>query len=302
MARAMPNRDTKFSAGVCCLAALFAVLPGSGDAQDSGHVLAVSKAHKLQVVADGGGAWCAPLLRLRMIVAPDSPDFGNRAAETRILGLLGRPITAACPQATVAFLDIVEGSTAVASYTANAPGGWNFTVVPSQAPPAQAIAPSAAAPDQETAARGQEMEASKARSISLLASQTVSIRLANMISSGAINYSARLDDMRDARGNALIAGQPVTVDLLIQAGGDGRDKIATKWPGLLQITVPGNQPALQSGGWYLVEGALSVPDADSISTADVEAASVYACTQPECADAADASKIVDHKIATGAFP
>ena len=139
------------------LAAALITAPVPATALESGHVVALSKARKLRVVADGGAQWCGPHLQLRMIVDADSPDLGNRAREARIMGLLKKPIAASCPQATDASLDLVEGTTPAASFAANAESGWVFAAVaPSSqsssqpaisgdAPPVQTVMPPAPA-------------------------------------------------------------------------------------------------------------------------------------------------------------
>ena len=139
--------------------------------------------------------------------------------------------------------------------------------------------------------------AQRQEDITLLAQSTPSTRLANWISTGPLDFSARLESLRGARTAALLAGRPVTVQMLVQADEGGRDKIASRWPGHLRVTVPSGQPALRASHWYLVQGALSVPEKPGLQTATLAADRVYACTQAQCRDAMNATAIVDRKLA-----
>jgi hypothetical protein len=65
----------------------------------------------------------------------------------------------------------------------------------------------------------------------------------------------------------------------------------------LQITLADSATPLQSGGWYLVNGTLNVPDGEGLPAAQLAARTLIACSQPMCADQADAAKIVDRKLA-----
>lgn len=144
----------------------------------------------------------------------------------------------------------------------------------------------------------QKMIAQRDQDIRTLASMPVGARLANLLHPGRIEYGARLDALRNARTDALLQGKPVAVSMLIQAGAGGRTAVDTKWPGKLQVTVPGGGPELQSDGWYVVRGLLDMPDRDNaLAPATLEATAVHACGKAECADAADAAFIVDHKLA-----
>ena len=127
-------------------------------------------------------------------------------------------------------------------------------------------------------------------------SQTTT-RLANFLSTDPVNFYARLDSLRSARTASILAAKPVNVQMLVQMDSSGHDKVATEWPGQLQVTVPESLPALKSSGWYLIRGQLSVPDGDDLPVAQLIAEDLYACTQPKCAEAADPTTIVDRKIA-----
>jgi len=94
----------------------------------------------------------------------------------------------------------------------------------------------------------------------------------------------------------LIHNMPVETIMLVQADSSGRDNIATRWPGHLDITVAKDRPALKSGNWYLVAGSVTASDADGFPPAHLVALNVFACQQDKCADAGDATEIVDRKI------
>lgn len=150
--------------------------------------------------------------------------------------------------------------------------------------------------------RRQQMLAQREQNIRALSSASTSVKLANWVSEGQIDYYTKLNNLRAARAAALVGGKPVTVSMLIQADGSGRNKVDTKWPGKLEVTVAEGQPDLNSSGWYLVRGLLSVPEGDPLPPAQLTAQTVYACAQPKCADATDPTAIVDRKLAalTGA--
>lgn len=150
--------------------------------------------------------------------------------------------------------------------------------------------------------RRQQMLAQREQNIRALSSASTSVKLANWVSDGGIDYYTKLNNLRAARAAALVGGKPVMVSMLIQADGSGRNKVDTKWPGKLEVTVAEGQPDLNSSGWYLVRGLLSLPEGDSLPPAQLTAQTVYACAQPKCADATDPTAIVDRKLAalTGA--
>lgn len=145
--------------------------------------------------------------------------------------------------------------------------------------------------------RRQQLVAQRDQFIRGIADSPASVKLANWISNGQIDYASRLNNLRAARAAALIGGKAVPVRMLVQMDTSGRNRVETKWPGKLQITLADGQPDLQSSGWYLVQGLLTVPDAESVPSAELAAKTVYSCTQPKCAEATDATALVDRKIA-----
>ena len=515
------------------------------DAQaDDGYALAKSNAHKLQVLADGGPAWCKPTVRLRMVLESDSPDLKNTSAQTGVMNLLKAPISTDCKAATAAELTVFEQGAVTGTFKATADGGWVFVAIPAStmsptpvtqkaepspvAPPPQQIAsapnviapPPAPAPlpreinmagalvrlvhdkpalseddgilrwwalhrfpreyqqvsnqefklqpllqkakvdlvetvaqanpqtvtatvsvqfgnydfdtqqfpitttmqeitltgpccfqspnlpnmftlkiadlesitslpmektaaqvfiekrsrwggvnrgitlavtvkldpsgfskngwngmvavgtlesatffsDQQTSEpiyhmtsdelekmrvakaarqvelakaeaerqaelRRQQILAQREQTIKVLTTATPSVKLANWISDGQVDFYSRLSNLRSARAAALVSGKPVAVNMLVQAGASGKSQVDTKWPGKLQVSVSEGQAELSSSGWYLVHGLLTVPDGDSVPPAQLTAQTIYACTQPKCAEATDAAAIVDRKIA-----
>jgi hypothetical protein len=107
---------------------------------DDLHVLGHVRSHKLDILAEGGPAWCAPHLRLHMVLQPDSPDVASQAALPGIMRKLARPISVDCPTAQDATLTVETGGQTLGSYQAAAAGAWAFTAV---APPAPAVAATA---------------------------------------------------------------------------------------------------------------------------------------------------------------
>lgn len=128
------------------LVAALALMAGPALADD--FVLAASKSHKLQVVAEGGAAWCGPTLRLRMVLESDSPDRGNPAAQTEMMSRLKTPIATDCKAATAAQVVVVESGQVTGTYQGGVASNWGFTAVPSApvlAAPVIASAPTPAA-------------------------------------------------------------------------------------------------------------------------------------------------------------
>lgn len=122
---------------VTVLAGLLALgMFGAADAaQADEYVLATSKTHKLQVVAEGGSAWCAQTLRLRLVLEPDSPDIGNSSSQIDMMNRLKTPIGNDCKTALSAKLSVVEPGPKEMAYEASAAGGWAFTAVQKVSPP-----------------------------------------------------------------------------------------------------------------------------------------------------------------------
>lgn len=123
------------------------------EAQADDFVLAVSKAHKLQVIAEGARAWCGPNLRLRMVLEKDSPDLGDVAAQVDMMNRLKTPITTDCKLATAADLVVVEPGREPTAYAATAAGGWAFAAALAK-PSEAATGPAAAAPPKPAVVQG----------------------------------------------------------------------------------------------------------------------------------------------------
>jgi len=151
--------------------------------------------------------------------------------------------------------------------------------------------------EQQADMRRKQAVANRDQDIMALSQATTSVKLANIISAGQINYRYTLSNLRYARADAILKDHPTNVSMLVQMDASGRNEVATEWPGHLKVTVPENLPELKSSGWYLVRGLLSVPEGNSLPPAALVANAIYACTQPKCADATDATTIVDHKLA-----
>jgi hypothetical protein len=162
---------------------------------------------------------------------------------------------------------------------------------------AEKAAAAKAEADRQAEIARQQMLAQRTANIQRLSGATPSVKLANFISTGPVNFYQRLSNLRSARGAALILAKPIDVLMLVQTDSSGNDKVDTKWPSELQVTVGGDQPGFKSGEWYLVDGMLTVPDGDDVPPAQLIARTVYACQQPKCTEAMDAAAIVDRKLA-----
>lgn len=145
--------------------------------------------------------------------------------------------------------------------------------------------------------RRQQFQARREQNIRSLASASASVKLANFVSDGELNFYTRLSNLRSARAAALVSGKAEPVIMVVQAESSGRTKVDTTWPGKLEVTVADGQPELKSSEWYLIRGLLTVPDGNSLPAAQLMPQQIYACTQPKCAEATDAATIVDRKLA-----
>jgi len=124
----MTYRKTGRAASLAALAAAGA-LGFSAPAMADDYVLAASKTHKLQILADGGAAWCGQNLKLRMVLEADSPDAGNQASQLDMMNRLKTPITTDCKTASSADMTVADPGKPSASYRAMASGGWVFAAV-----------------------------------------------------------------------------------------------------------------------------------------------------------------------------
>jgi hypothetical protein len=125
----------------------------------------------------------------------------------------------------------------------------------------------------------------------------LSVRLANAIAPAGSPFpdlATRLDNLRDARADAMITGQPRPVSMLIQANASGRDHIAASWPASLALNVPPAMPSMVAGQWYIARGTLSAEDntADDAPSAQLQIQTLIACGQPLCTDAADPDTLI----------
>ncbi|HEU6437561.1 MAG TPA: DUF4852 domain-containing protein [Nitratidesulfovibrio sp.] len=136
----------------------------------------------------------------------------------------------------------------------------------------------------------------KAYHIEMLSRESESVRLSNFISSDKDLFRRRLHSVRAARLQAMLAGKPVPVRMLVQADGGGTVNVVTRWPGLLTVSVADGQPSLERSKWYLLAGALSVPEGDDLPPAVLLAEQVYQCEQSECKEASDPDMIVERKL------
>lgn len=155
------------------------------------------------------------------------------------------------------------------------------------------------AAEREAELRRQRLLAQREQNIRTLTGTSPSVRLANYISDGEFSLYTRLSNLRNARAAALMSGKAVPVSMLVQADAGGRTKVASKWPGKLELTVSEPLPELASSKWYLVRGLLSVPEGDGLPPAQLTAQAIHACAQPKCADATDPTTVIDHKLAGG---
>jgi hypothetical protein len=96
-------------------------------------VLAQSSTHKLQVVAEAGAAWCAPDVRLKIILQPGSPDAGRPDAQVTVMNLLRTPIERDCKAARTVEIEVSGPGAAPGLFQASAESNWKFAAV---SPPA----------------------------------------------------------------------------------------------------------------------------------------------------------------------
>lgn len=110
--------------------------------------LAKSQKFMLEILAEGGKAWCAPQLKLRAALKPESPARSDAQLLVGILNRLKAPIENDCRSAVTAVLDVVAEGQRVGTYQATAANGWTFAAVPSEAksPAPAAIAHNEGAP------------------------------------------------------------------------------------------------------------------------------------------------------------
>jgi hypothetical protein len=143
MTGARPN-----SARLAAWAAAAALsVAGSAAHAEGEHALASSRIHKLEVVAEGGAAWCQPTVRLRMLLDAGSPDSGKVASQIAVMNVLKGPIATGCTIAAAAELTVVDNGVTTGAFKAQAATGWIFSAVaPSPVPGAAAPSPGAGAP------------------------------------------------------------------------------------------------------------------------------------------------------------
>ena len=150
---------------------------------------------------------------------------------------------------------------------------------------------------QQEAANREQLLAQQSAIISNLQNQPAGVRLRNFLEPNAYADSNTLNDLRDARANAVLSGGSTNVMMLVQTDGSGSNDVPTNWPGHLEISVRQGTSPLSSGRWYLVSGRLTVPPGEDLPAAKLQADVTFACSSAECADAADPAAIVQHKLA-----
>lgn len=168
-----------------------------------------------------------------------------------------------------------------------------------QAGPEQIAAQRAQAARIAAARRQQEMMARRDSEIRQLANAPLPVRLANWINvDQPLELFRSLDNIRDTRYLSLLGnGKPVPASFLVQTSGSGHKNVATTWPGHLELTMADAQASFGDAGWYLVSGMLNTPVQGDFPAARMTVIHSYACTQPHCTDATDATQIADRKIA-----
>lgn len=111
-----------------CVGAVILVAATTGTSlASSDFVLATSKIRKAQLIAEGGEHWCGPTIRLKMILAADSPIRDNPTAWLDLANRLDTPIAAQCQKAEIAYLSVFEGDKALGSYQSSAAEAWRFS-------------------------------------------------------------------------------------------------------------------------------------------------------------------------------
>ncbi|GAN87221.1 DUF4852 domain-containing protein [Komagataeibacter intermedius] len=168
-----------------------------------------------------------------------------------------------------------------------------------QAGPEQIAAQRAQAARIAAAKRRQEMMARRDIEIRQLANAPLPVRMANWINvDQPLELFHSLDNIRNARYLSLQGdGRPVPASFLVQTAGSGQKNVATTWPGHLELSMADAQASFGDAGWYLVSGTLNTPTQGDFPAAQMTVVHSYACTQPQCTDATDATQIADRKIA-----
>lgn len=141
-----------------------------------------------------------------------------------------------------------------------------------------------------------QLMARREQDIAVLGKVSVSARLFNFISPSTELERGSLTSLRKARGYALLHEKPVTVSMLVQSDGGGATDVPTKWPGLLNVTIPQDAKPMESLRWYLVYGDLIVPQGEGLPDAILRATEVYECQAEQCADASAPEAVVDRKV------
>lgn len=102
-----------------------------------------------------------------------------------------------------------------------------------------------------------------------------------------------LNNIGQARWNAILANQPVPVSMLVEAGGSGKQDVPTAWPGHLALNATGNIPAFSGSNWYLVSGSMTTSTRPGDLTSTLDVTNFYQCKQDQCAEALDPASIVE---------
>lgn len=239
---------------------------------------------------DSSGEWCRESVSLSLLLKDDSPLLG--AGLSDFIKRVGATLPAKCAEAKRARIAVYRDSDrklVAGPYTITQADNWASPQNLGQAdepakpapPPAEPVAAPAQPADPQRAAKLAALAQQRPQMIAFLAQLPPEARLANFLSPNlGIDSMARLDNLASARGRSLQGHKPVSVRMLVQAGSGGADHVETRWPGHLRLTVPSGGPALESGQWYLVEGALSLEGpSEELKPAELSATSLFACKQ-----------------------
>ncbi|GBR07032.1 hypothetical protein GCM10007207_27540 [Asaia siamensis] len=143
------------------------------------------------------------------------------------------------------------------------------------------------------------LEAQKTRMMQAAGSLSKPAMMANWLNdSPDLQWGRTLDTIRAARLSSVVTGAPVTATLLVQVEGSGKDKVPTRWPGHLRVSVGKDGTAFSSGQWYLISGQLSVSPSNGTALSDalLDATKFYACHDAQCAETTDPVALSARKL------
>ncbi|WP_142850620.1 DUF4852 domain-containing protein [Telmatospirillum sp. J64-1] len=129
------------------------------------------------------------------------------------------------------------------------------------------------------------------RDMSRLRYASLQSRVAYMIGADKLSLS------RAVVGRAIITGQPQPVALLVQADGNGRGDVPTRWPANLRLSAEEGQEAFEKGRWYVISGDLTAQEGRSLPVGSIKVRKMVVCAKDGCEEAEDVEALVQRRIA-----